>query len=96
MSTIRSDFNWVYKPYNLKTLVYTSVVPPAPVIVVVVVTLIDLSLSSFLLPVIREKVYTSARTHKCLKMTYLKCNGLAPIGRFKGYLATNHVLLIKN
>jgi len=43
---IRSDFNWVYKPYNLKTLVYTSVVPPAPV---VVVALIDLSSSSFLL-----------------------------------------------
>ena len=64
-STIRSDFNWVYKPYNLKTLVYTSVVPPAPVIVViivvvivvVVVVLIDLSLSSFLLLVMREKIY---------------------------------------
>ena len=50
MSTIRSDFNWVYKPYNLKTLVYISVVPPAPVVVVVVVVaLIDLSSSSFLL-----------------------------------------------
>jgi hypothetical protein len=27
----------VYEPYNLKTLVYTSVVPLAPVVVVVVV-----------------------------------------------------------
>ena len=49
----------MYKLYNLKTLVYISVVSPAPIIVVIVVVviivviivaLIDLSLSSFLLP----------------------------------------------
>ena len=65
-SIIRSDFNRAYKLYNLKTPVYTSVVPLAPVIVVVVVVvvvvvaLINLSLSSFLLPVMGEKIYTSA------------------------------------
>ena len=45
--------NWVCDhPYNLKTLVYISVVPLAPVVVVVVViiiALINLSLSFFLL-----------------------------------------------
>ena len=44
----------MYKLYNLKTIVYTNVVPLAPVVVVVVVVvvviaLINLSLSSFLL-----------------------------------------------
>jgi hypothetical protein len=76
--------------------VYTSAVPPAPVVVVVVVALIDLSLSSFLLLVTREKIYTSARAHKRLKTTHPKCNGPALIDRFEEYLATNRILLIEN
>ena len=32
----------MYEPYNLKILVYTNVVPFAPVVVVVVVALINL------------------------------------------------------
>ena len=90
----------MYKPYNLKTLVYTSIVPPAPVIAVIVVVaivaLIDLSLSSFLLPVMREKIYTSARAHKRLKTTHPECNGPALIDGFEEYLATNRVLLTEN
>ena len=85
--------------YNLKTLVYTSAVPPAPVVVVivvvvvvvvVVVALINLSSSSFLLPVMREKIYTSARAHKRLKTTHPECNGPALIDRFEEYLATSY------
>jgi hypothetical protein len=76
--------------------VYTSVVPPAPVIVVVivvivvvvVVALIDLSLSSFLLPL--------WIAHKYLKTTHPECNGPAPINRFEEYLVTNRVLLTEN
>ena len=44
----------MYKPYNLKTIVYINVIPLAPVVVVVVIVvviaLINLSLSFFLLP----------------------------------------------
>ena len=82
--------------YNLKTLVYTSAVPPAPVVVVivvvvvVVVALINLSSFSFLLPVMREKIYTSARAYKRLKTTHPECNGPAPIDRFEEYLATSY------
>jgi hypothetical protein len=76
----------VYKPHNLETLVYTSVIPPAPV--VVVVALIDLSSSSFLLP--------PWIAHKRLKTTHPECNGPAPIDRFKEYLATNRVPLTEN
>ena len=79
---------------------YTSVVPPAPVIAVIVVVaivaLIDLSLSSFLLLVIREKIYTSARAYKRLKTTHPECNDAAPIDRFEEYLATNRVPLTEN
>ena len=77
----------MYKPYNLKTLVYISVVSPAPV-VVVVIALIDLSSSSFLLPL--------WIAYKHLKTTHPECNSLAPINRFKEYLATNYVPLTKN
>ena len=79
---------------------YTSVIPPAPVIVVViiivVVALIDLSSSSFLLPVTREKIYTSARAHKHLKTTHPEYNSPALINWFEEYLATNRVLLTEN
>ena len=77
----------MYKPYNLKTLVYISVVPPAPA-AVVVITLIDLSSSSFLLP--------PWITYKRLKTTHPECNGAAPIDCFKEYLATNRVPLTEN
>jgi hypothetical protein len=67
--------------------VYTSVVPPAPA-VVVVIALIDLSSSSFLLP--------PWIAYKRLKTTYPECNDAAPIDRFEEYLATNRVPLTEN
>ena len=64
-----------------------TVVPPAPV-VVVIVALINLSLFSFLLPL--------WIAHKRLKMTCPKYNSPAPINQFKEYLTTNCVFLTKN
>ena len=88
-STIRSNFNWVYKLHNLKTLVYTNVIPPAfVVVVIVVVALINLSLFSFLLLL--------WIAHKRLKTTYPEYNGLVLINYFEEYLVPTVYLLRTN
>jgi hypothetical protein len=74
----------VYELYNLKTLVYTSVVPPAPVIVVALIliffltAIIERYLSAELPSISNDVILTP-------KSLNLKANELKTIKEFKLY-----------
>ena len=57
----------MYELYNLKALVYTSVVPPAPVVVVVVVALITgMVLLNFNIPLAKNLTFDSPRAFQVI------------------------------